>query len=61
MKKGDVVQLKSGSLKMTIEDVKEEGYVICMWFDGQGDLKREKFHKDLLRIWQPPKIRYRSI
>jgi uncharacterized protein YodC (DUF2158 family) len=32
-KKGDVVELKSGGLKMTVDDVTEAGMVKCIWFE----------------------------
>jgi uncharacterized protein YodC (DUF2158 family) len=31
---GDVVKLKSGGERMTVEGV-EDGYVHCVWFDGR--------------------------
>lgn len=31
---GDVVKLKSGGEKMTIEEIDGEGYVSCVWFEG---------------------------
>ena len=32
---GDVVQLKSGGERMTIEAIDEDGYVSCVWFEGK--------------------------
>lgn len=48
-KTGDIVELKSGSPKMTIEDVQESNeYVDCAWFDG-NTLKRGTFIVDVLK------------
>lgn len=33
IKVGDVVQLKSGSAKMTVEEIGDAG-VSCVWFEG---------------------------
>jgi uncharacterized protein YodC (DUF2158 family) len=53
-KKGDVVQLKSGSPKMTIDSVEEYGSgntsnirAICLWFDG-GERKEGGFSLETL-------------
>jgi uncharacterized protein YodC (DUF2158 family) len=40
-KKGDVVQLKSGGPKMTVDDVVKDGDVWAVWFAGA---KRERAH-----------------
>ena len=55
-KKGDVVQLKSGSPRMTIDSVEEYGSgnnsnirAICIWFDG-GERKEGSFSLDTLAI-----------
>ena len=57
-KKGDVVQLKSSSPKMTIDSVEEYGLAnhsniraICIWFDG-GERKEGSFSLDTLVIAQ---------
>jgi uncharacterized protein YodC (DUF2158 family) len=34
LKKGDVVQLKSGGPKMTIVDIHSDGDIRCKWFEG---------------------------
>lgn len=48
-KTGDIVELKSGSPKMTIEDVQESNeYVDCVWFDGNV-LKRDTFVVGVLK------------
>ena len=31
---GDVVQLKSGGQRMTVEEVGQDGFISCVWFDG---------------------------
>jgi uncharacterized protein YodC (DUF2158 family) len=53
-KKGDVVQLKSGSPQMTIDSVEEYGSgntsnirAICLWFDG-GERKEGSFSLETL-------------
>jgi len=44
LKKGDVVQLKSGGPAMTIITFHEDGDAKCKWFEGS------KVHED----WFPP-------
>jgi uncharacterized protein YodC (DUF2158 family) len=39
---GDVVKLKSGGEKMTIEEIEDDGYVSCVWFEG-SQVQRETF------------------
>lgn len=34
LKVGDLVKLKSGGVKMTIEEINDDGDVSCVWFDG---------------------------
>ncbi|MCK5485320.1 MAG: DUF2158 domain-containing protein [Desulfobacterales bacterium] len=34
LKEGDIVQLKSGGPKMTIQEVTERNRIICQWFKG---------------------------
>lgn len=41
-KSGDVVVLKSGGPKMTVEETYGAWEVICIWFNESGALKREK-------------------
>jgi uncharacterized protein YodC (DUF2158 family) len=55
-KKGDVVKLKSGGPKMTIDDISEYGSgnnsnmrAICIWFDG-GERNEGSFRLDTLEI-----------
>lgn len=42
-KPGDVVQVKSGGPKMTVDVVIKDGEVTCVWFDDQGNLLRDYF------------------
>ena len=43
---GDVVKLKSGSPKMTVELV-ETDQITCIWFDSEG-VKRASFHPETI-------------
>jgi uncharacterized protein YodC (DUF2158 family) len=56
---GDVVLLKSGSPKMTINDMLEDGKVECTWFDNKSILQHQVFKKELLKTFQPPGSRIR--
>lgn len=47
MKIGDIVKLKSGGYKMTVEDVKEDD-VHCVWFDKEDSLQRMIYKKIVL-------------
>ena len=45
---GDIVKLKSGGLKMTIEKIAKFGNdkeekAMCQWFDDKGVVKRDIF------------------
>ncbi len=33
-KKGDLVELKSGGPRMTVDDIQGNGRLYCYWFDG---------------------------
>jgi uncharacterized protein YodC (DUF2158 family) len=35
LKVGDVVHLKSGSQRMTVEEIDDDGNVSCVWFEGK--------------------------
>jgi uncharacterized protein YodC (DUF2158 family) len=45
---GDVVQLKAGGPKMTVEGGLTERSIACVWFDG-AQLQRGMFGHDVLR------------
>lgn len=47
-KAGDVVMLKSGGPKMTYERLAQEGYGMCMWFEG-ATRKQESFRHVMLK------------
>lgn len=47
-KTGDVVVLKSGGSAMTVDDVRPDGAVRCLWFEG-STLHRDLFAADMLR------------
>lgn len=61
MKKGDVVQLKSGGPKMTVQEIGDwkyyhvdggrypEDQALCFWFDG-NEQKKCVFQIDSLKI-----------
>ena len=50
-KEGDVVQLKSGGLKMVIEDVYNSNYPTadCQWFSKDGTLQLSSFPVTILK------------
>lgn len=53
LKPGDVVQLKSGGERMTVESVVEQfgsPVVNCVWFDSKK-VMREQFRADVLAIY----------
>jgi uncharacterized protein YodC (DUF2158 family) len=35
---------------MTVEEIRDS-YVVCIWFNKQGYLKREVFHKNTLKLY----------
>lgn len=49
---GDVVQLQSGSLKMTVERLEDSKNVKCVWFDSKQELQRCKFTKKSLKKYE---------
>jgi uncharacterized protein YodC (DUF2158 family) len=56
LKIGAVVLLKSGSPKMTVSEI-DGDLIMCTWFlSTTGDLKRDKFHKDELEVYEDPPI-----
>ena len=52
-KRGDVVVLKSGGPRMTVDSEQENGELWCVWFDGKNNRSGESFHPDLLMA--PPR------
>lgn len=47
-KKGDVVRLKSSNVTMTVEEVKGNGLVECIWHDAQSVLHERSFYSETL-------------
>jgi len=45
---GDIVQLKSGELKMTVKEV-HESWALCAWHNANLDPKQERYDLRLLR------------
>ena len=50
---GDVVQLKSGGMSMTVSDSSSAG-VQCTWFTAKGDLKSVRFDPAMLKEAETP-------
>jgi len=50
---GDVVQLKSGGISMTVADSSNVG-VQCSWFTANGALKSVRFDPEMLREAEIP-------
>lgn len=46
---GDVVQLASGGLPMTVERT-VDGRAFCVWFTREGDLRRDSFGEG--QLWR---------
>jgi uncharacterized protein YodC (DUF2158 family) len=59
-KVGDVVQLKSGSNSMTVEEIDDEGEVSCVWFEGKQP-QRGSFPAATLKKAEPPKAGISSL
>lgn len=62
-KKGDIVQLRSGGPKMTVEKYKFEirslndsgesmHVVICKWFDNENNLVSHDFEQEALKLYE---------
>ncbi|WP_322041981.1 YodC family protein [Paraburkholderia sp. J67] len=52
---GDVVTLKSGGPRMTVMYAGPVGFasghwLICQWFDEQGELRQDMFAQDMVQI-----------
>lgn len=52
IKKGDVVWLKSGSPKMTVQLIGEEKICKCIWFQW-GEIQTNDFDGDTLTLSDP--------
>ena len=52
IKKGDVVELKSGSPKMTVNFISTDGKAVCTWYDFNTSTWRENipFSLAILKI-----------
>ncbi|HTJ95618.1 MAG TPA: YodC family protein [Pararobbsia sp.] len=58
---GDVVRLKSGGQPMTVNQVGPVAFapgvwLICQWFDLQGQLHQEMFHEDTVQRVEEPVV-----
>jgi uncharacterized protein YodC (DUF2158 family) len=56
---GDVVRLKSGGQAMTVNQsgpvvFAPGNWLICQWFDQQGELRQEMFHEDMVQPVEEP-------
>lgn len=49
MRIGEIVVLKSGSTRMTIEALLKDGRALCVWSDDRQKVKRAAFHVAALR------------
>lgn len=45
IKAGDVVQMRSGGPKMTVEKVNDDGTVQCAWMNNRGSARSPKYAK----------------
>lgn len=52
---GTLVQLKTGGPVMTVEDIRRDGIVATVWFDG-ATLRRDGFHLVQLRVLVPQRL-----
>lgn len=62
---GDVVTLQSGGPRMTVMYAGPVGFaaghwLICQWFDEQGELRQDMFAQDMVQI-QPRSISAASV
>ena len=58
-KVGDVVQLKSNGLVMTIVRINDDE-ITGAWFSRNSELHHELFHPEMLSHYQEPEIQQRS-
>lgn len=49
MMTGAIVRLNSGGPKMTVDEVRNDGFVMVAWFAGD-DLRQEAFPADMLTV-----------
>ncbi len=49
---GDVVTRKTGGPMMTVEDIRNDELVACIWFDGNHQVQRDCFAASTLLKWQ---------
>lgn len=52
---GDVVQLKSGGVKMVINDTNMalgEPMIVCNWFNKNNELQINSFNIDTIKIYE---------
>jgi uncharacterized protein YodC (DUF2158 family) len=54
MKVGDSVVLKSGSQAMTIDSVRKDGRVVCVYFDHDDKMRRHVFAAKALQPYPKP-------
>ena len=47
LKVGDVVRLKSGGPEMTVEEISENKYITCVWFE-RNMVRTHAFRTELL-------------
>jgi uncharacterized protein YodC (DUF2158 family) len=52
---GDVVQLKSGGPKMTLQYYVNDNRVVCAWFEG-AEHKTAAFAPDTLKLYEEPNL-----
>jgi len=49
-KKGDLVKLKSGGPKMTVEELWNDDELKCSWFDKDHKVQHATFSRDAVEI-----------
>ena len=49
---GEIVMLKSGSVHMTVESLRKDGRVVCVWFDRRQKICRGAFPSAALKAVQ---------
>lgn len=53
MKVGDIVRLRSGGPRMTVEKEGAKGFWTCVWWDpAKSEYKRDGFPEALLEEWK---------